>query len=553
MSRFKIGLLIINAVFILNATEFNQDFQDLEGKQKLLEQLNPNFQADSVIALSHEILAMGNEQKGFSPLPFYLKLAEAFYIKDNYDSMMFWQGKMQPLISKSSIYYPKYLLLEANQLGFKSRYDVAIGKLLDLIPLFEERNDVGSLSKVYLSIAYNYYQLGDFKNQQEYLLKSVDISIQVADNLGLIEAYNNLGASFRGQGKLDEAKHYYQKAYELLQSIDYPYLLAQNINNRANIAEELKDYAAAEKLFLECLQLSEANNIRFGVLLSFANLGNLTRAQKRFTQSEQYLQSALNLATQLKTKREEALVYQRMARLYRDQADFEKAFIMNEKFYQLNDSLTNESVRKSALEYKEKFEAERRDYEIVSLSKEKLYQQYILALLVAGLFLLLYIIHWLRNKHKISNIKLDLAKELNQTKEQALRQREKDLLQETLEKVAMAEQMNQLIKEIKGGGNQNSIYERLKVIGSKQNPWNNLLAKFKSLHPEFIQKLTSEFPQVNQNDLELCSLVKMNLSTKEIAHILSITDQSVRTRKYRLLKKLGQSKHKDLSHWIHSL
>lgn len=47
----------------------------------------------------------------------------------------------------------------------------------------------------------------------------------------------------------------------------------------------------------------------------------------------------------------------------------------------MNDSLINESVKKEALDLREKYEAEKKENQIIRLSNEKLNQRFIISLL----------------------------------------------------------------------------------------------------------------------------------------------------------------------------
>ena len=57
----------------------------------------------------------------------------------------------------------------------------------------------------------------------------------------------------------------------------------------------------------------------------------------------------------------------------------------------------------------------------------------------------------------------------------------------------------------------------------------------------FQEKLKKEYPNLTAYDLRLCTYLKANLSTKEIAAILNITPDSVKKAKHRLRKRLNMS------------
>ena len=72
------------------------------------------------------------------------------------------------------------------------------------------------------------------------------------------------------------------------------------------------------------------------------------------------------------------------------------------------------------------------------------------------------------------------------------------------------------------------IIERL----SLETPANNAV---------FRDKLKQNFPKLTAYDLRLCTYLKANLSTKEIAIVLNITPDSAKKAKHRLRKKLEMS------------
>ena len=507
---------------------------------------------DSLIQSLHKMRGLLREEKKGELLPIYIRLAYAHHQKSNVDSLIFWRRQAERRVGLRAEYSGMILLLKGLESSFNASYSTSIGFLLEAAKIFEERNQSANLAKAYQSLAFNFYQLADFESQEFYLLKQIEIDQAMGNRLSLIGAYNNLGVSYNKRDSLDKALFYYGLAYQELTVLKNPFLTAQNLTNRANIFEKLGNYPAAERLFLACQQLSDQHGITYGILLSNLNLGNLYRMMKKYSLSEVNLNQALSLAKLLKLKKEEALVFERLAWLERDRGAFQKAYENLSLNKSLKGSLENESVRNAANELKMKSESEKKENEINSLSNDKLPQLYFMALIGVFVLMLLLVIYWWKNKNQLIHIKLALAENLNQVKEEALRLREKEILQQTMEKVNLKDQMEELVREINEGNSQEKIKTQVRTIAIKQSPWNDLVEKFKLLQPEFIEKLTTSYPQLTQNDIELCSLIKLNLSTKEIAQILRITDQSVRTKKYRLLKKLELTKETDLVTWVNA-
>ncbi|NCA86634.1 MAG: hypothetical protein EOM83_13880 [Clostridia bacterium] len=57
-------------------------------------------------------------------------------------------------------------------------------------------------------------------------------------------------------------------------------------------------------------------------------------------------------------------------------------------------------------------------------------------------------------------------------------------------------------------------------------------------HSNFTHLLKEAFPSMTENEIRLASMLRLNLSSKEIASILNISPRSVEMNRYRLRKKL---------------
>ena len=62
---------------------------------------------------------------------------------------------------------------------------------------------------------------------------------------------------------------------------------------------------------------------------------------------------------------------------------------------------------------------------------------------------------------------------------------------------------------------------------------------FYSIHENFNKNLTNKFPALTKSEIKLCALLKLGMSTKDIASILYQTNESIKVSRSRLRKKLG--------------
>ncbi len=69
--------------------------------------------------------------------------------------------------------------------------------------------------------------------------------------------------------------------------------------------------------------------------------------------------------------------------------------------------------------------------------------------------------------------------------------------------------------------------------------WTEFDYLFAQIHQSFYTILNQRFPDISQSDRKLCGLMKLNLSTKEIASVLNVSLETIKKNKFRLKKKFG--------------
>ena len=83
-----------------------------------------------------------------------------------------------------------------------------------------------------------------------------------------------------------------------------------------------------------------------------------------------------------------------------------------------------------------------------------------------------------------------------------------------------------------------------------QEDWNQFEYHFDQVHGDFLNRLREHFSDLTPNEQKLCVLLRLNLSTKEISNLMSISLRGVEIARYRLRKKLGLDLGQNLSKFI---
>lgn len=95
------------------------------------------------------------------------------------------------------------------------------------------------------------------------------------------------------------------------------------------------------------------------------------------------------------------------------------------------------------------------------------------------------------------------------------------------------------------------IYSEL--IGLVKIGDKSFMSTFKQAFPDFANNLKVINPDLAQSEIEFCALLKLNLSTKEIAKYKFIQPKTVQNKKYRLRKRLGIPNNTDIYHWLQNI
>ena len=83
--------------------------------------------------------------------------------------------------------------------------------------------------------------------------------------------------------------------------------------------------------------------------------------------------------------------------------------------------------------------------------------------------------------------------------------------------------------------------------------WDQFQIQFSLAYPDFIECLKRNYPKLRSGDVKLCCYLKMNMNTKVIAKITSLSVRAVENKRYRLRKNLDLHTDTSLDSFISSM
>lgn len=145
-------------------------------------------------------------------------------------------------------------------------------------------------------------------------------------------------------------------------------------------------------------------------------------------------------------------------------------------------------------------------------------------------------------KQKIQQMKSDMLEAELQNKNNELSLQTSALLKRNQAIQALLDELERQ-KETLGDRYPNKLYIRMKNLIEEslndQADWLLFESHFNSAHQNFIERLRQQYSDITTGDLRICCLLRMNLSTKEIASLLNVSVRAIELRRYRLRKRLS--------------
>ena len=166
-----------------------------------------------------------------------------------------------------------------------------------------------------------------------------------------------------------------------------------------------------------------------------------------------------------------------------------------------------------------------------------------------------------KNKREMALAKAQNEKEIVKIKNEQLKEDFKSKSNELAASTLSIIKKNELLDKVKDQliaaiEDKDTIKPIVNIIEKslKQNDdWEMFKEAFDNADRKFLKNLKKAHPNLSPNDIKLCAYLRLNLSSKEIAPLLSISARSIEIKRYRLRKKMNLSHDENLVNYILTL
>lgn len=394
-----------------------------------------------------------------------------------------------------------------------------------------------------------------------------------ADTLRMAECIEQLGAAYIQTGAYDQALKQYQEALPLLEKFGSERHLRVAWGNYANLLLEQNQVALAITYFGRALAVHRKLGDREKEAQELGDLGNAYARLKNYDKAFEHYHQSIRIASALNMPEVLYVTYGDMAKTCEQQGNYYGAYDYLKKYHNLRDSIKGAETQEKLAELEVRFESKKKELALEKSQAELVHATETLkfwtffAIFSSLNLALLIIIALKRRKSNARKIKMHeaqqkiLRQELQLNAMEQLQLTEKfdaqknNLTDLALDIVRKNDFVEELIKKMEALplNNKQSTEHELRALQHFIRHHHRLnqertiyQEKVDELNYTFFEKLNLKFAHLSQSEKQLCGLIRLNLSNKEIAVIKAISPNSAKIARYRLRKKLQLTEQDDI-------
>lgn len=478
----------------------------------------------------------------------------------------------------------------------------------------EDKDLVGWM---YLNQGNLFYQIKNDTSAHQSFLKAMKIFQTPPKNeLATAVVYNNLGLVEETQMKLDKALLYYRIGFSIRTKENNVFQIAHSANYLAEIFTQLGKGDSA-RFYYELIldlepQIADENLPHYFPLLIYSNLsiGKTKQALDDLRWFKEHY-ALVDINNAIKTFRQAAHSLKEQGRLSEAVVILSEAlpFVRNNNFYQAKIHILEDLIELSAAigqnnyRYYVELNSARKQlmevdtqiynsrltimkdierYEDDKLSKEMELKRanlikifliivgVLLSLLVIGLVLRYQNIkrvsrEMLRKEQIIHQQEIEKGEIIHQQEietkrlemEYSLELSQKEMLAKavvfTQEREWLAELYESMTINENGAILDAQTLRKLEQKLSREDGWNEFNRWFGAVHKDFYEKLKALAPGLSPSELKICGLIKLKMSTKDIANLTRLAPKSIDGYRSRIRQKLQLGSGENLTLFIDNL
>ena len=453
---------------------------------------------------------------------------------------------------------------------YQAAYSQAVRYYYKAAEIFRKADDLPNLAKNLNMVGEAYYYGKQYAIALTKFREALKIYTKLGDRNGIAASYGLVGQTQEKNGKYEAAMAYQRLALAEYRVSKDQTGLAKIYENLASIYEDQLPMDSALKYYRLAFTLNKRNADDLAQIEIVNNIGDVYRKTGRYGEALGYTRTAKEMSLKLNDQYQLSSAYRDLSKNFDLMKQYDSAYHYSELGRNIFLNIFTEDNSKQLRLLQTLFEIQQKDDAIVRFENEKKANHFIIIATVVIIILLAALAASIISRQRL---KLRNQQELN-TQNQSLYETQKSAIKAELElkskeitsNTLHVIQSNQFLDELKAElldmvrddkrDQKKQLQQLIQKINQSINHdrhWKEFSGMFEQIHQTFFDKLKQHCDELTANDIRLVALIKMNLSSKDMAILFGISQDSLRVSRYRLRKKLNIPQGENLSAFIQAL
>ena len=482
----------------------------------------------------------------------YFGLSGIEYKKGNYDKAIKQTTDAIKIYSNNNDFYRLAVCYgQKSSINMsKGNYKIALEESLKSLKILDTLNKPIRRADALSQLADIEFELSNYNQALEYNNAALLVYKKYDDNVYQAEAYVDIGNTLYQLRRYDEALKALNESLILSKQYNIKAAHASALANIGKVYYKKNAYQQSLKAFKESLRMFVANESPIDIAHISTQMGNVYLDMNQPDLAIINFNTAIINAEEIDAKKELSLSYLSRSKANESLGNFSNALNDYQKYQLLYGTIYNTTKSQQIEELRTIYKTEKKEQEIIlqkneiQLLEEKSKVNNLQRLLLSiglAFSLLIFGLGTYALRQKVKRSKLEKEKLIAE-----LEFKRKELTTHALhlaKKNEILESLKNKVEELKvsesGQKGYQQIIQTINFDLQDDNNWNNFRKYFEQVHKGFNNNIKLKFPDITSNELRLMALLKMNLSSKEIANILNISNEGIKKARYRLRKKLN--------------
>lgn len=501
----------------------------------------------------------------------YLWLGRVYYYKDEYELAENNLQKSFRLFEELNDYYGLawYYFALASISDLMGDYLNAMDRNQKVIEYAKMAKDDRLLAAGLFGIGATHLDRNEINEGMAYFYEALTIRQNLGDSAGIANIYNLMAGTLEKQYKYDSALLFFEKGLAMREVLGDIRAIANSTYPLGILYLKMGEYdkaiASLDRAKTIYTQLEEQT----GLCIVNTYLALAMHYSGKTTEANTLIQQSLRDAKKLNNPTLIGDCFKVMAEIATSENNFNEAYELSLKMKKLSDSMAMVNKEIIIQDLEARYQLSSKNSHIELLESQANVQQkniLILSISIVALALIILLIIFLFRLKAMAHIRQLKVFEQEKTileQEEKINEKEMMILQESVEaknrelaaKAIEMLRINETIGEVIGSlESLNASHNpdpkfsaRIKEIvrnlenQTNTNTWKEFDKIFKNIHTEFYDNLLNVCSSLTASEIKIAALLKLNLSTKEIAAITYKTEEGIKSTRYRLRKKLKLS------------